>query len=39
MGLQRFGTERNLKWEVGFIFGLNGQGKDQALRLDIEYEF
>lgn len=47
MGLQRFGTEKQLKWEVGFIFGLKGgltdsftgKNKNQALRINIEYEF
>jgi len=47
MGLQRFGIDKQLKWEVGFIFGLkggftnsfSGKHKDQALRIDIEYEF
>jgi len=47
MGLQRFDIESQLKWEVGFIFGLKGglsnaltgKNKNQALRIDIEYEF
>ncbi len=39
MGLQRFDRQKQLKWEVGFIFGVNGDSQDQALRLDFEYEF
>jgi len=47
MGLQRFSIKKQLKWEVGFIFGIKGgltnsitgKNKDQALRIDIEYEF
>ncbi len=39
MGLQRFAREKQLKWEMGFIFGLNKNSAEQALRVNIEYEF
>jgi hypothetical protein len=39
MGIQRFDGQKQLKWEMGFITGLNGDNKDHILRLAIEYEF
>jgi len=39
MGLQRFDREKQLKWEMGFIFGLNQYSTEQAFRINIEYEF
>ena len=39
MGIQRFDGQKQLKWEMGFISGLNGDNKDHILRLAIEYEF
>jgi hypothetical protein len=39
MGLQRFADEKQLKWEMGFIFGLSNNSADQALRINIEYEY
>ena len=39
MGIQRFNGQKQLKWEMGFITGLNGDNKDHILRLAIEYEF
>jgi len=39
MGLQRFNHNKQLKWEAGFIFGLNDQSAEQAFRLNVEYEF
>jgi hypothetical protein len=39
MGIQRFDGQKQLKWELGFITGLNGDSKDHILRAAIEYEF
>lgn len=39
MGIQRFDRQKQLKWEMGFIVGFNGNNKDNALRVAIEYEF
>lgn len=39
MGIQRFSGQKQLKWEAGFITGLNGDSKDHILRVAIEYEF
>lgn len=39
MGIQRFDGQKQLKWELGFITGLNGDDKDHILRASIEYEF
>jgi hypothetical protein len=39
MGIQRFDGQKQLKWEAGFITGLNGKSKDHILRVAIEYEF
>jgi hypothetical protein len=39
MGLQRFSAQKQLKWEVGFITGLDSRSKGHVLRLAIEYEF
>lgn len=39
MGIKRFDRQRQLKWELGFIAGLNGDSKDHTLRMSLEYEF
>jgi hypothetical protein len=39
MGIQRYEGQKQLKWEAGFITGLNGDSKDHILRLAIEFEF
>ena len=39
MGIQRFDSRRQLKWELGFIKGFNGDTKDYTLRFALEYEF
>jgi hypothetical protein len=39
MGIQRFNGQKQLKWEAGFITGLNGKSKDHILRVAIEFEF
>lgn len=39
MGIHRFDGQKQLKWEAGFITGLNGDSKDHILRVAIEYEF
>ncbi|MCC2617085.1 hypothetical protein LJ739_12605 [Aestuariibacter halophilus] len=39
MGVHRYEGQKQLKWEVGFIAGLNGDSKDHSLRFALEYEF
>jgi hypothetical protein len=39
MGVHRYDRQKQLKWEVGFIAGLNGDRKDHTLRMSLEYEF
>ena len=39
MGIRRFDGQKQLKWELGFIAGLNGDNKDHTLRMALEYEF
>lgn len=39
MGVQRFDGQKQLKWEVGFITGVDSQSKGHVLRMAIEYEF
>nr|WP_245942622.1 hypothetical protein [Candidatus Colwellia aromaticivorans] len=39
MGIQRFDGQKQLKWEVGFITGVDSRSKGHVLRLAIEYEF
>ncbi|WP_334058981.1 hypothetical protein [Alteromonas sp. S005] len=39
MGIKRFDRQQQLKWELGFIAGLNGDSKDHTLRMSLEYEF
>ncbi len=39
MGIKRFDRQKQLKWELGFIAGLNGDSKDHTLRSSLEYEF
>ena len=39
MGVHRYEGIRQLKWEMAFISGLNGKGKDHTLRFALEYEF
>jgi hypothetical protein len=39
MGIQRFNGQKQLKWEAGFIFGLDDETADRSFRLGIEYEF
>jgi hypothetical protein len=39
MGLQRFTGQKQLKWELGFITGLDSRSKGHILRVAIEYEF
>lgn len=38
MGIQRFDSRRQLKWELGFIKGFNGDTKDYTVRFALEYE-
>ncbi len=33
MGIKRFDRQKQLKWELGFIAGLNGDSKDHTLRI------
>ncbi|MDX2370235.1 MAG: hypothetical protein QNK36_17805, partial [Colwellia sp.] len=39
MGVQRFDGQKQLKWEMGFITGVDSRSKGHILRLAIEYEF
>ncbi|BFT29242.1 hypothetical protein D210916BOD24_04180 [Alteromonas sp. D210916BOD_24] len=39
MGIKRFDRQQQLKWELGFIAGFNGDNKDHTLRMSLEYEF
>ncbi|WJG11348.1 hypothetical protein [Aliiglaciecola sp. LCG003] len=39
MGIHRYQGQKQLKWELGFIVGLNGHSKDHTLRFALEYEF
>ncbi|MFT4939612.1 MAG: hypothetical protein ACI88A_002656 [Paraglaciecola sp.] len=39
MGVHRYQGQKQLKWELGFIAGLNGDSKDHTLRFAFEYEF
>lgn len=39
MGLQRFNGQKQLKWEVGFITGMNSRSKGHILRVAVEFEF
>ena len=38
-GLYRYDKQKQLKWEFGFITGLNGNDKDHTLRLALEWEY
>ena len=39
MGVHRYQGQKQLKWELGFIAGFNGDNKDHTLRFAFEYEF
>ena len=39
IGIRRFDGQKQLKWELGFIAGLNDDNKDHTLRMVLEYEF
>lgn len=39
MGIHRYQGQKQLKWEMAFIAGLNGDKKDHTLRFSLEYEF
>ena len=39
MGLHRFTGQRQIKWELGLITEVGHSGKDQTLRLGLEFEF
>jgi hypothetical protein len=39
MGIHRYQGQKQLKWEMAFISGLNGDSKDHTLRFALEYEF
>ena len=39
MGIHRYQGQKQLKWELGFIAGLNGDSKDHTMRFALEYEF
>ncbi len=39
LGQLKFGIKRQLKWEAGFLFGLDDTSPNQTLRLLAEFEF
>lgn len=39
MGIQRFDSRRQLKWELGFIAAVDSVTKDHTFRFSLEYEF
>lgn len=39
MGIQRFEGQKQLKWELGFITGIDSRSKGHILRVAVEYEF
>lgn len=39
MGVQRFDRQKQFKWEVGFITGIDSRSKGHILRVAVEYEF
>jgi hypothetical protein len=39
MGIQRFDGQKQLKWEFGFITGIDSRSEGHVLRMAIEYEF
>ena len=39
MGIQRFDGQKQVKWEVGSINGLNGENKDHTPCVAVECEF
>jgi len=39
MGLQRFSSQKQLKWEFGLITGVDSRSKGHIFRVAIEYEF
>jgi len=39
MGIQRFEGQKQLKWELGFITGIDSRSKGHTLRVAVEYEF
>jgi len=39
MGLQRFSAKKQLKWEVGFITGVDSRSNGHIFRVAVEYEF
>ena len=39
MGIQRFDGQKQLKWELGFITGIDSRSKGHILRIAVEYEF
>ncbi|KJS08247.1 MAG: hypothetical protein VR73_06330 [Gammaproteobacteria bacterium BRH_c0] len=39
MGSIKLGIRRNLRWELGLLFGLDHASPDQTVRAGVEYEF
>lgn len=39
MGIHRFDSRKQLKWELGYIVGFNGENKDHTYRFALKYEF
>lgn len=39
MGIQKLGGRQQLRWELGLMFGLDGETPDASLRAGVEFEF
>ena len=39
MGDIRLGIRRNLHWELGLLFGVDGDSPDHTVRAGVEYSF
>ena len=39
MGIHRFDGQKQLKWEAGFIFGLDNETPNRSFKFGLEYEF
>jgi len=39
MGVKKFSPQQQLKWELAFIKGFNGDSKDHTLRAGLQWSF
>jgi hypothetical protein len=39
LGAARLGPGRQLRWELGLLFGIDGQTPDRSVRANLEFEF